>query len=114
MRCPWRTPKPFVGLVSALTGDLDANYRVTGIHDRAYDAFDRIGQRRHAVPNRTSQMILHRDAAYLGEALVDLQVATVGREASEADRRHIVDQLQGGLLRKQHDGRRFHRRRPAI
>jgi hypothetical protein len=29
------------------------------------------------------------------EALVDLQVAAVGRKASEADRRGIVDQLQG-------------------
>ena len=55
-------------------------------------------------------MVLNGDPAYLGEALIDLQIAAVGREASEADRRSIIDQLQGRLLRKQHDRRRFDRR----
>jgi hypothetical protein len=59
-------------------------------------------------------MIFNRDTAYLGEALVDLQVAAVGRKESETDRRRVVDQLQSGLLRKQHDRRRFHGRRTAI
>jgi hypothetical protein len=59
-------------------------------------------------------MVLDGDAAYFSEALVDLQVAAVGRKAGEADRRRIVDQLQGGLLRKQHDRRRLHRSRTAI
>jgi hypothetical protein len=49
-------------------------------------------------------MILDGDPADLGEALVDLQIAAVGREESQADRRRVVDQLQGGLLWKQHDG----------
>jgi hypothetical protein len=53
-------------------------------------------------------MIFDRDAAYLGQALVDLQIAAVGREEGKADRRGIVDQLQG-RLRKHHD-RRFQRR----
>src|SRR5450759_415436 len=97
---PIGDPKPFVGLVSALTSNLDAGHRIAGIHDRTDDAFDRLGQRRYAIPNRASQMILHGDAAYLCEALVDLQITAVGREASEADRRRIVDQLQGGLVRK--------------
>ncbi len=111
---PIGDPEPFIGLVGALAGNLDAGHRLAGIHDRADDAFDRLGQSRYAIPNRASQMILDRDAAYLGEALVDLQIAAVGREASKADRRRVVDQLQGRLLRKQHDGRRFHRRRTAI
>src|SRR5258708_24438361 len=97
--------KPFVGLVSALAGALDPNNGLAGTHDRWDDAFDRLGQSRYAVLNRASQMILDGDAAYLREALVDLQVAAVGREASQPDRRRIVDQLQSGLLRKQHDRR---------
>src|SRR6267378_2362746 len=59
-------------------------------------------------------MILDGDAAYFCEALVDLQIAAVGRKASKADRRRVVDQLQGGLLRKQHDRRRLHCSRTAI
>ncbi|MGB8606539.1 MAG: hypothetical protein WCE28_15990 [Bradyrhizobium sp.] len=55
-------------------------------------------------------MILDGDAAYLGQALVDLQIAAIGREASETDRRRVVDQLQGRLLRKQHHGRRYDHR----
>jgi hypothetical protein len=45
-------------------------------------------------------MILNRDTAYLSEAVVDLQIAAVGRKESETDWRRIVDQLQGGLLGK--------------
>ena len=59
-------------------------------------------------------MIFNRDTAYLGEALVDLQVAAVGRKESETDRRGVVDQLQSRLLRKQHDRRGFRGRRAAI
>ena len=42
-------------------------------------------------------MILDRDATDLGEALVDLQIAAVGREECEADRRGVVDLLQRRL-----------------
>jgi hypothetical protein len=78
-------------LIGALTGDLDAGHRLAGLHDRADDAFDRLGQPRHAVAHRAAEMILDRDAADLGEALVDLQIAAVGRQECEADRRGIVD-----------------------
>src|SRR5216684_5929895 len=97
---PIGDPKPFVSLIGALTRNLDARHRFAGLHDRADDAFDRLGQRRYALPNRASQMILHGDAAYLCEALVDLQITAVGREASKADRRRVVDKLQGRLVRK--------------
>jgi hypothetical protein len=50
-------------------------------------------------------MILDGYAAYLGKTLVDLEIAAVGREAGEANRHRVIDQLQGGLLRKQHHGR---------
>ena len=81
----------FVGLIGALTSDFDAGHRIPGFHDRANDAFNGVGQRRHAVPDRPPQMILHGDAAYLCEALVDLQVTAVGREAGKANRRRVVD-----------------------
>ena len=56
-------------------------------------------------------MILNRDTAYLSEAVVDLQIAAVGRKESQTDWRRIVDQLQGRLLGKGHaeDRCRFHR-----
>jgi hypothetical protein len=47
-------------------------------------------------------MILDRDATELGQTLVDLQIATVRREAGETDRRGVVDQLQSRLMGKQH------------
>jgi hypothetical protein len=56
-------------------------------------------------------MILDRDATYFRQALIDLLIAAVGRKECKTDRRRIVDQLQGGLLRKQYDGRLFHRQR---
>ncbi len=111
---PIGDPKPFLGLIGALAGNLDANHWIARIYDGADDAFDRIGQSRYAVPNRAPQMVLNGDAAYLGEALVDLQIAAVGRETSQPDRRRIIDKLQGRLLRKQHDRRRFHLRCTAI
>jgi hypothetical protein len=40
---PIGDPKPLVGLVGPLAGNLDADRGVTGIHDRAHDTFDRIG-----------------------------------------------------------------------
>ena len=46
-------------------------------------------------------MILHRDAADIGETLVDLQVPAVGREESQANWGGVVDQLQGRLWRQQ-------------
>jgi hypothetical protein len=102
---PVGDPKPFGRLVGALGGNLDANHGIAGIHDGADDTLDRVGQGGHAVPDRASEMALDGDTAYLGEALVDLQIAAIGREASQPDRCRIVDKLQGGQLRKQHDGR---------
>jgi hypothetical protein len=66
------------------------------------DSLDCVGQGGHAVSNRTSEMILNRDTAYLREVLVDLQIAAVGRKESKTNRRGIVDQLQGRLLGKGH------------
>jgi hypothetical protein len=94
---PIGNPETFLDLIGALTGDLDAGHRLAGLHDRTDNAFDRLGQRRHAIAHRASQMVLDRDAADLGEALVDLQVAAVGRQESETDRRRVVDRLQGRL-----------------
>ena len=34
-RMPISDPKPLVGLVGALAGNLDANYRLAGLHDQA-------------------------------------------------------------------------------
>ena len=96
-RMPIGNPETFLDLIGALTRDLDAGHRFAGLHDRADDAFDRLGQRRHAVAHRAAQMILHRDAADFGEALVDLQIAAVGRQEREADRRRVIDRLQGRL-----------------
>src|SRR5258708_19264467 len=95
---PIGDPKPFVGLVSALAGDLDPNHRLAGIHDRSDDAFDRLGQSRYAVLNRASQMILDGDPAYLREALVDLQAAAVGSKASQPSRPPILDPFPTRLL----------------
>ena len=112
MRMPVGDPEALVGLVGALAGDLDAGDGIAGAHDRGHDAFDRIRQRRHAVPHIAPEMILDRDAADFGEALVDLEVAAVGREEGQADRRGVVDQLQGRLLRIE-DGFRIGRRHSA-
>ena len=95
---PIRDPRAFVGLIGALAGDLDAGNRLAGLHDRPDDVFDRVRQSRYAFANRAPQMVLNGDAAYFSEAMIDLQIAAVGREASETDRRRVVYQLQGGLL----------------
>ena len=50
-RVPISDPKPFVGLVSALAGNLDTRHRLAGIHDRADDVFDGLGQSRYAFPH---------------------------------------------------------------
>jgi hypothetical protein len=92
-------------LVRALASNLDARHRLAGIHDRADDDLNRIGKSRHAVSNRAPEMVLDGYSADLGKTLVDLQIAADGREAGEANWRRVVDQLQGGLLREQHDGR---------
>ena len=64
----------------ALAGNLDANDRFAGCHDRADDFLHRVGESGHAVPNRAPEMIFHRDAADFGQPLVDLQIAAVGRK----------------------------------
>jgi hypothetical protein len=42
LRVPIGHPESFLSLVCALPCNLDARYRVAGIHDRADDAFDRL------------------------------------------------------------------------
>jgi len=76
---PIGDPEPLVGLIGALACDFNAGHGIAGFHDRADDAFDRVGQRRHAVSHRTSQVIFDGDTADIGEALVDLQIAAVWR-----------------------------------
>ena len=93
-RMPVGHPEAFFGLVGALAGDLDAGDGIAGAHDRGHDAFDRVRQRRHAVSHIAPEMVLNGDAADFGEALVDLDVAAVGGEEGEADRRGVVDQLR--------------------
>jgi hypothetical protein len=75
----------------ALTGDLDPRDRLTGFHDRADDLLNRVGQCRHTIPNRAPEMVFNRDPAYFGQALVDLQIAAIKRQAGEPDRRRIID-----------------------
>src|SRR5260221_1078958 len=96
---PVSHPRSLVSLVCALAGALDADHGVAGIHDRANDAFDRLSQGRHTVPDRTSQVIFNRDSADLGETLVDLQIAAVGGKEGKTNWCRVIDQLQGGLLR---------------
>ena len=98
MGMPIGDPETFVDMVGALAGDLDAGDGIAGAHDRGHDAFDRVRQRRHAVSHIAPEMILNRDAADFGKTLVDLEVAAVGREEGEADRRGVVDQLERRLL----------------
>jgi hypothetical protein len=43
-------------------------------------------------------MSLNGNAAYFGEALINLQIAAVGRQEREPDWRSIVDKLQRRLL----------------
>jgi hypothetical protein len=43
-------------------------------------------------------MILNRDSANLGETLIDMHIAAVRRKEREANRRGVIDELQGGLL----------------
>ena len=71
-------PKSFLSLIGALAGDLDAGDGIASIHDRSDNVFDRIREARHAIANRASQMVLNRDAANLGQALIDLEITTVG------------------------------------
>ena len=96
---PIGDPETLVGLVGALARDLNAGDGIAGAHDRGHDAFDRVRQRRHAVSHIAPEMVLDGDAADIGQALVDLEVAAVGGQEGKADRRGVIDQLQGRLLR---------------
>ena len=98
MGMPIGDPEALVGLIGALTGHLDAGHGIAGSHDRLHDAFDRIGQRRHTIPDRAPQMVLNGNAAYFGQALIDLKITAIKREESQTDRRGIIDQLQRRLL----------------
>ena len=62
---PVGDPEALVGLIGALTGHLDAGHGIAGSHDRLHDAFDRIGQRRHTVPDRAPQMVLDGNARHI-------------------------------------------------
>ena len=75
--------------------------RLSGFHDRADDLFDRIRQCRYTIPDKTSEMILYGNAAYFREPLIDLQVATIWRQAREADRCGVVHKLEGRLMWKE-------------
>ena len=102
MRMPVGDPEALIGLVGALAGHLDAGDGIAGTHDRLHDAFDRVRQRRYAIPHIAAKMILNRYAADIGQALVDLEVAAVRRQERKADRRSVVDQLQRRLPRIEH------------
>ena len=110
LRMPMRDPEPLLRLIGTLTGNLDTGHRLPGLHDRANDRLYRRGQRRDAIADRASKMALDRNSADLGETLVDLQIAAVGRQERKADRRRVIDQLQRRLFRKLHiaDYRRTH------
>lgn len=99
-RVPVCDPQAFADLISALAGDLNAGHRLARFHNRPDDVFDGVGQSRHALAYRTSDMCLDRQAAYFSEALVDPQIAAVGRQECKANRRCVIDQLKGGLLRE--------------
>jgi hypothetical protein len=45
-------------------------------------------------------MILDRDAAYLGQTLIDLEIPAIGRQERKPDRRRVTNQLQRWLLSK--------------
>ena len=55
---------------------------------------------------RAAQMVFDRNAANVGQALVDLQIAAIGRKEGQPDRRGVVDELQR-RLRKLYDRRRW-------
>ena len=93
MRMPVGDPKTFFGLIGALARYFDPDHGIACLHDGMHDAFDGIGQRGHAIPHVAPQMIFNGDAADVGKALVDLEVAAVQREEGEADRRRVVNQL---------------------
>src|ERR1700761_6418004 len=78
-RMPVGDPRAVIDLVGALPGDLDPGYRLAGCHDGADDRFDRFSQCRYALSHRSPQMPLDGNPAYFGEALVNVQVAAVGR-----------------------------------
>ena len=98
-------------LVGALPGHLHSDHRLAGPHDRTDDRLDRIGQRRYALPHRTSNMVVNGDAAYFGKPLVDMYIAAVRRQEGKPDRRGVVDQLQRGLFSERQAGQS--RGRPA-
>jgi len=89
-------------LVGALAGDLDADHGVASVHDRNRRFPGRHQPKLARSPEPNAPDDPHRDTAYLREALVDLQIAAIGRKEGKTDRRGIVDQLQGWLLWERH------------
>ena len=71
-RVPIGNPGTLLDLIGALACDFNPYDRFTRFHDRPNDLLDRICQCRHAVSDKAAKMILNRNAADLGETLVDL------------------------------------------
>ena len=100
-RVPIGNPGTLLDLIGVLACNLNPYHRFTRFHDRPNDLLDRICQRRHAVSDKAAKMILNRNAADLGETLVDLQVTAIRRQACKPDGSRVVDELKRGLLREQ-------------
>ena len=105
-RMPVGDPGALLRLVGALPGDLDPGDRLAGFHDRADDLFHRAGQSGDTVADRAPEMVLDGDAAYFGEALIDLKVAAIRRQAGKPDRRRVIDELQRRLWKQDNFGSR--------
>jgi hypothetical protein len=69
---PIRHPGALLDLICTLSRDFDADDRLSSFDDRTHDLLDGIRQCGHAVSDKTPEMILNRNAANLGKALVDL------------------------------------------
>ena len=85
-----------VAPVGPLPVDLDAGDRRAGLENRPDDLLDLIGDHRHRFAHRAPDMAVDRDAADFRQSRVDLQIAAVGAQEGEADRRRIVQQAKLG------------------
>jgi hypothetical protein len=83
-----------IALVGALPMHLDADDGLS-LHDhRADDLFDRIGELRNGLTHRAADVVGDRNAANLGQTLVDLRVATIEGQECQSDRSGIVNELK--------------------
>ena len=78
-RIPVRQPAP-VGAdsIRALSADLDVRHRLALGDDGLHELLHLAGDIRHHFADGVAEMILHRNSAYVGQALVDLKVAAIG------------------------------------